>query len=452
MRGTDMDDVVVSNSAERFRLEDVVEVLTLDKKWKTIRLFGPVYSKAGFWVQAKRGSSKRFYVNCNCYDPESHDVSTSKYDPFYDEYQRQLDSNIEPKDRYIQFSKTFFMQCIVRSEVDKLPAKNRLNSSEKKTGNKDIGNESSFTPVRVIKITTGMMKKIKELKEDNVVKTKSGTKTFNVSDERFGRDVMVCFNNSEGVPPGEMYKVKLVTDEGRTPLTDEEKEYLTWDMDSIYEPAISDAELKKNFTSWARRFGLEEETEDDSDEEDIPKKKKKAVDYEDDVEDMDDDEGDEDFEEEDEAPKKKSKKKPADEDFDDEDEDEDFEEEEEEEKPKKKSKKVSKTDDDEEEDFDEDEEEAPKSKKKSKRYEDEEDEEEDFDDSDGDDSDSDFEDEEDEKPKKKSKPVAKKKKAVEDEDDDDDVPDFVKEEREEKRKSKKKPKPSDFDDDEDDWD
>lgn len=456
-RGTDLDAVTIRGSSNNFRMSDVVNMLEYPTKngkagWVTIRLFGPVYSDAFFWAKAKQGSNKSFRVPCRCYDPDTHQCVPEKHDPWYDEYRRECDENIDRKDRLLQYSRYFYMQAIVRKLQDNIPAKNRITAQEKKTGFKDPDSDS-YTPVVVVQLTPKILSAIQDMKEDNVVKLKSGTrKAYNVTDEKFGRDIMIKKDMSPGVAPGDIYQVKLAVDSGRTPLTEEEKAYLTWDMNTIYAPEQSEAEVKRDFESWARRMGLtkrkveepevdedDDDTDDFEEERSTPKLKKK-VSKKPEVEedDFEEDDSDDDFEddEEDEAPKKKpakkSKKVVEDEDDLDEDSEDDFDDEDEEEStPKKKASKKKPVEDEDEDDFedddsdddfddDEDEEPAPKKKSSKKKVVEEEDDEDDFDDEG---------EEEEPKPVKKSpkkKPVKKSKKVVEDDDDEfeDDDEDF----------------------------
>lgn len=383
-RGTDLDAVTIRGSSNNFRMSDVVNMLEYPTKngkagWVTIRLFGPVYSDAFFWAKAKQGSNKSFRAPCRCYDPDTHQCVPEKYDPWYDEYRRECDENIDRKDRLLQYSRYFYMQAIVRKLQDNMPAKNRITAQEKKTGFKDPDSDS-YTPVVVVQLTPKILSAIQDMKEDNVVKLKSGTrKAYNVTDEKFGRDIMIKKDMSPGVAPGDIYQVKLAVDSGRTPLTEEEKAYLTWDMNTIYAPEQSEAEVKRDFESWARRMGLtkrkveepevdedDDDTDDFEEERSTPKLKKKVSKKpeveEDDFEEDDSDDDFDDDEDEEPAPKKKSSKKKVVEEEDDED---DFDDEDEEEEPKpvkkspkkkpvKKSKKVVEDDDDEFEDDDED--------------------------------------------------------------------------------------------------
>lgn len=421
-RGTDMDAVVVREQRSSFKITDVVKLLEYPKvkgkpAWVTVRLFGPVYSQATFWVRNDRSNpKKKFPKIVRCYDCEQHRIVADKYDPFYDYYRQELDENVEFKDRLLQYDRKFYMQAIVRKLQDDMPAKNRMTAEEKKTHIKDPESES-YTPVVVVRMTNKLFKAIQDLKEDNVVKFKDGKRTaYSVNHEKYGRDIMIRYDDSDGVAPGDRYQVKLVIDGGRTPLTNEEKQYLQWDMESIYPEEESENKIRQDFESWAKRMGIgkKRHIEQDDDEDDSP--------FDDDADELDEP-----------KPKKKSK---VEDDYDDDDEDD---------RPTKKSKKVSLDDEDIAGDydaFDEDEERPNKSKKKVKKV--EEDDDDDLDDS----EDSDDDDLEDEPPKKKK--VVKKKVEEEEEDEDDFDEDDFDEPAPKKTKKKVVKKKVEEDDDEDD--
>ena len=363
-RGTDMDAVVVREQRSSFKITDVVKLLEYPKvkgkpAWVTVRLFGPVYSQATFWVRNDRANpKKKFPKIVRCYDCEQHKIVADKYDPFYDYYRQELDENVDFKDRLLQYDRKFYMQAIVRKLQDDMPAKNRMTSEEKKTHIKDPESES-YTPVVVVRMTNKLFKAIQDLKEDNVVKFKDGKRTaYSVNHEKYGRDIMIRYDDSDGVAPGDRYQVKLVIDGGRTPLTDEEKQYLQWDMESIYPEEESENKIRQDFESWAKRMG-------------IGKKRRLEQDEDEEYDSFDDDSDD--LEE-----VKPKKVKKADTDF----EDEDLEDEQP--KKSKKSKKVSLDDDDIAGDYDAfAEEETPKKKKVvKKKVEEDEDDDDDLDDSD----------------------------------------------------------------------
>lgn len=429
-RGTDMDAVVVREQRSSFKITDVVKLLEYPKvkgkpAWVTVRLFGPVYSQATFWVRNDRSNpKKKFPKIVRCYDTEQHRVIADKYDPFYDYYRQELDENIDYKDRLLQYDRKFYMQAIVRKLQDDMPAKNRMTAEERKTHIKDPESES-YTPVVVVRMTNKLFKAIQDLKEDNVVKFKDGKRTaYSVNHEKYGRDIMIRYDDSDGVAPGDRYQVKLVIDGGRTPLTDEEKQYLQWDMESIYPEEESENKIRQDFESWAKRMGIG---------------KKRHLEQDENEEDDSFDEDSDDFDE----PAPKKAKKQVDDDFDEDDEEEEV-------KPKKKSKKAMSLDDEDiAGDYDafEEEEETPKKKKVAKKKVEEEDEDDDFDDSD-DEEDDDFEEE----PPKKKKKVSKKVEQEDEDDFDEDDFDEPAPKKTKKKVVKKKVEEEDEDSDDDDLD
>lgn len=433
-RGTDMDAVVVRSREERKKPTDIFTLLEYPSKngkpvWVTIRLFGPVFSEGTYWVRAKRDNPKSsFPAPCLSYDYNTHQRTSDKEDPWGDELQRERDAGMEQP--YIRYQPYLYMNAIVRKEQSREPARNRLTAEEKETGFKDKDSDS-WTPVVVVRFTPSLFKKVQDLKDDNIVKLKSGTKAFNVNHERFGRDIMIRYDPNAAA--SDKYAVKLVVDGGRTPLTEEEKAYLKWDIEAMYNDEPSLEETKRDVAAWRKRMGLTDEKSkavesmDDNEEsfdddiEDTPKLKKRkpaAEVFEDDdvgsfdppkkskSDDDDFDDDDDDFEDEKPARKSKKSKQVEEDDF----EDDDFEEE----APRKKSKAkpVEEDDFDDDDDDFEDEDEKPVRKSKSKKVE-----EDDFDDED-------FEDEEEDKPIPKSKkPLKSKFKKAKPVDDDDDFDD-----------------------------
>ena len=467
----DLDSVKSGNRDSKPRVGDLLQVYTPPKnKWFKLRLLGGVEPRAGYWVKTKKkdGKSTKFWTPCPSFDPATQERDTTIYDPWRDqenkEYQAVKDGNMDKEERTIQYATEYWMNAIVRAEQKKAPSTlPKHTASERKTKIKEKDSDS-WTPVFAIKLGKSFIGKVQGLKGLNTYESsKTGAvKSYSVADAKFGRDINVLYDDSKA--PADQYQIQL--GDKRTPLTEDELEYLTWDL-SVIHNEINEAELKADFSSWANRMGIKTKKAkaEDDEEDDAPKSKnKKKPVAEDDEDDMDDDFDDEDDEPKSKA-KSKTKSKPVDEDeeeedddFDSEDEDEDededdeddsdseedFDDEEDEEDeppakktkgkaPAKKSKKPVDEDEDDEDDFDsedEDEDEPPAKKKpvvknSKKKPVDEDEDEDDFDD-----EEDDFEDEEeeDEPPKKSKKVVAKKatpakKKKASDEDDFDDFDD-----------------------------
>lgn len=417
-------------------LLDLFDFKSVEGKWVTFRLFGDIMSFGNYWIAGvnKQGVKKRFPQACPSFNYLTGQRESGKYDPWWEVEQHERNGSEDNKSETVQFTRSFFINAIVRSEQDNEPAKIRKTPEEAESGFKDK-DSSSWTPVKVLRMPPSLLQKIQELKPLNSVKFKNGSiKCFDVTHPIYGRDIQVKFDDSAS--PANKYSIQLGMK--RTPLTEEEKEYLTYDLDALYY-VPKEEEVKRSFELWAKRSGYSKKVEDETEDNfDMDKS-----------------------EEEDEAPTpvKKPVKKPAkklveadEDDFDEDDEDEEVD------VPLKKgSKKIKKVVED-----DEEEEKAPvKKSAKGKQEEDEED----IPDFDEDEDEEDSEEEEDETPKKPVKKPVKKapvKKVVEEEDEDDFEDDDSDQEEEEERPKKPVKKPTkkpakkvvdeeddfDFDDDE----
>lgn len=327
------------------RLEELVDLLKLPNgKWVQIRILpNDILAYRTHWVNILAGKTKR-------------EVKIPKlcvaFDPLTEETKKGVKCAYDGIEA--QTSDAYLANVIVRSVQDEAPSKIRITPEEKKTGFKDISS-NSWTPVKVARFTSSLMKKIQGLKELNkhTVKVKgvASKKTFHINDPKYGIDINIKYD--EKAKGGDKYQVNLAD---KTPLTEEELAYLVYELtpDLLDKMGLETPEqAKKQLASMqivgASEFDGDDEDEDEDDEdEDLPRKKgtkapakskKKPVDEDEDDEDEDDEDEDEDDEEDDPPPSKKkpvkkasaksaksakSKKKPVDDDEDDEDdEDED---------------------------------------------------------------------------------------------------------------------------------
>src|SRR5471030_507707 len=476
-KGTDFDEVV-TGGGKKAKITDKVPVYKFpEKKWVTFRLFGSIYTYGGYWMQykSKEGKKGRFYTPISSYNPETQQREASIYDPWRDLLASQVD--VKKEDQLGNFTKQGFMNGISRKMQKDAPRKlPKIGKKEAKSGFKEKDSDS-WTPVVPLRLTTSVLGKLKEQGALNVVEKKGQSKAYPVTHEKYGCDVRIYYDSSKA--PADQYQV--VISDKKTPLTEEELEYLKWDLSDL-ESAPSKEEVKADFENWAKRNGVklkskksrdEDDEYEEVDEDDEHKskkskgKKKKAKskkpddenEDEDDLDDNDDDDldDDDDDDDDDDEPKKKKGKKKSKSDDDDDDDDLDDDDEEDEPKSKKskkpakvKGKSKSKKDEDDEDDDldDDDDEDEPKSKKskdkvkgkkKSKSDDDE-------DDDEDDDLDDDDDDDEEEPKKKKGKAKAKgKSKSKKDEDDeeddlDDDEDDDDDDDEDDEPKSKKKSK------------
>jgi hypothetical protein len=428
-RSTSFTDV---STGDRSRIDDTWEVLTLPKeKWVSVRFVGPISGYGVHWIEilTKRGKTTRIPKYCLAYDPDTNTRDTTKGCPYCE---------LESAD----YSREFYVNAIIRDlQEDEPSRKAKPTEDEAESGFKDK-NSKSWTPVRVVRLPVSLITKLNRLSDLNRVKSKDGnSKAYDLSHEKYGCDVFIQYNpEASGT---DKYNANLGQ---RSPLTEEEMNYLLWDIEDKA-PLESVEEARREAKSLASKAVEHDEDDedgaqtkgkkhksnasfyDDGDDDDRPKakagKKKPAP-----VEDDEDDDGYYDDDEDDEPPKKvPAKKKPAPV-VEDDDEDEDDE-------PPARTKAKSKPAVDIDDDDDLYDEPPAKSKSKTK--------------SKVEDDDLDDIDDEEEAPPKKA--PAKKKSAPVEDDEDDDEPAPPRRRKTPPKKSvapARKAKPAPVDDDEDD--
>lgn len=374
---------------------DIVDLYKLpNQTYVRLRLIGGVMQTGSYWATTRKkdGSTGQFMVGCNSWNPETHTQDDSKADPWRDFEREQIEAGVSRTDRLVRFSSNYFMNAIVRSIQDAEPTrKSEHTDQEKESGFKEKDSDS-WTPVRVISLPASVLDAIQKMKEINIVKLKKKdgtvvTKKFDMNHPKYGCDVLIMYDPAKAGAS----KYTVNKGDGRTPLTEEEQEYLTYDLDLLYE-TFDPKVMESSFKSWANRNkdlikasfakgdndGFVPTTvslksnEEEFESEYRPKKKTAKVEEIEDTDGFDDEESV--------KPKKTVKKaaKPAEDDF----EDDDFEDEAPAKKPSKKPTKQVEEDDFGDDDFEDEDEVKPakKSSKKVKEINDDDDLEDDFDD------------------------------------------------------------------------
>ena len=410
-KGYDLDDAPVSGAREKApRVEELVDLMELGDRYVTVRIASPLFAYGVHWVKTKRkdGSLTSFPVACSAFDSDTGQRDSTKKCPWCD----HMSEHPEPKDMNarkgfigVSFAVDYYVNVISRALQKKITEPETPTKEEQKTGFKS---KESDTPTifRVLRLTAGVIRAIKGLKDLNVREVDGESQAYAVSHPKYGADISLKYDKDAA--GAAKYPVQMGAP---SIIKKSEKAFLPWDISNLVTTPSLEVQ-KSEYAAWAERMGfkkkgkkkedIEEDDEDtgldDDDDEDEPKPKKKTpVKAKSKYDDEDEDEDD--------APLAKSKKKVVEED-DEDDEDED--------KPVAKKKPAAKKKVVEEEEEDDDEEpvvkkkpEAKANKKKAVVEDDDED-------------DSPFKDDEDEdEPKPKAKKPAKKKPA--DDEDDDDV-------------------------------
>jgi len=341
---------------DRTRLDDGIDLFDFQehkKQFVQLRFVGPVKGAAYNFIKLKKkdGNIGAAMVLAQNYDPNT-DSFTDKKCPY--------------TEKGFTFRRYYFANAIIRELQEDEPRKKAPHTKKESKKITEDGfsffpkekDSRSWTPVRVVRLPASLMQQLQALKDLNRVKSKKTgeVKNYDIDHPKYGIDVNVLFDPDQ--KGGAMYNVQKAE---RTPITEDELEYLYYSLSGI-KPNETLEEATQNATRLAK-MAVDDDGEPlfasdgDEDEDDLPKKKKKKV-----VE--DDDEFDEELDVE-ESPKKK-KKKITD------DEDDDFDDLDEEKPPKKKKKKIVEDDDEFDDDEDEDEDDdyeddlPPKKKKKKK--------------------------------------------------------------------------------------
>ena len=390
-RGFDNIDPNANQKGDNLKPEEIFDIFKLTEctSYTSFRLLpGDMLPVKMHWIKIRAGKDKRetkIPKLCVSFDPDNERVPLEGTDCPYCKLSGGQDGSQ-------QTNLAYFANAIVRDIQEDEPRKKaKLTKEEKKTGFKDVKSKS-WTPVRVIRLPSGLAGKIKEMKERN-----GG---YAVTDPDNGIDVDIKFDDSRS--GADKYQI----DRGeKAPLEDDELEYLTYDLgdhcfDLLGRETQEQAEKEFARMDIIGHDQIEDDEEDDDDDDDLPRKSKSKG--------------------------KKSRKRGRDEEDEEEDEDEEDEDEEDSRSRRRKSgskrSRRSSIDDDDDEDEEDDEDDSPRSRRKKSKKKtssrrrssvDEDDE----------DDDDDEEDSRSSRRKKSKKKTSSRKRSRDDDDDDDDEDD-----------------------------
>lgn len=246
-----------NSSAKIPRVDELVDLFTPTKKFQLIRFVGDVFSDMTYWIEIDTANGiTRVPKKSLSYDPDTDTMDSSKEDPYLD------------LPNTIQQQKYYYVNAIIRDLQDDEPRKKgEKTKQEKKTGFKEKGS-AAWTPIRVVRLTPGVVTRLQALREINQHRVKGKKQSFDLTDPQYGCDIYISFDkDSKSVSD----KYKLNKGE-TTKITKEEAEYLQYDLSKIQccetlEVAIKEAENLRN-----KCPDIEDEDEDDI----TPKKKKSS--------------------------------------------------------------------------------------------------------------------------------------------------------------------------------
>lgn len=235
------------------REDDIVDIYNYpDGKPVTIRLFGPIMTVAKYWVRTRRkdGKMTQFTIGCTSWDPMNNTRDPSKEDPWRDYEQQEYDEGIPRAEHKVSFTLEYYSNAIIRSIQERKPRDPVEPSPEEAETHFKEKDSDSWTPVRVVKLPISVLDKIQKYKSLNTARSrKTGqTMTFDLNHEKAGCDVTIIYDKKQA--GAAKYSVNK---DSRTPLTEEEMNYLVWDLDKLYaEYSIDD--IQASFDSWHKRL------------------------------------------------------------------------------------------------------------------------------------------------------------------------------------------------------
>lgn len=299
------------------RMNDLVDLYDMPTgKFVDYRLVGPVFSLGTHWIEiigSKSGNKANIPKICLNYNPLTEEMDDNGCP--YCEGEQRLD-------------KAYYCNAIIRdlqeSEPRKKPNHTKAEKKLKNIGTKKTPYEcyvkergsKSWTPIKGNRFPLTVAAQIASLMEINRHTNKKTGKerAYELSDPRYGCDIQIRKEKPKKGP----IKYQVQKGSKRTPLTEEEKLYLHYDLD-VRDELVEDLETARREWAKLEKQLIGNDAEEDEDDEYLDDKKKKSKkskkgksrDDEDDDEDDDSEDDDFDLDDdlEDEPKKKKGKKK-----------------------------------------------------------------------------------------------------------------------------------------------
>ena len=294
-----------STGGNNTRLEDLVDLYKIPNEWGQVRFLPEITSYYVFWITTKDkegNKAKPFPKVCLDYNPKT----------------EEFDKEVCPyrKNQVGRGQKVYLANAVIRelqeNEPRRIPKHTKKERRPEKNpeGHKVFRKEkdsSSWTPVRVVRLPSSLVKSLQNLRALN----KSKGKTYDITDPRYGADVYL--SHDPKVEGTQQYKVQLAD---QTKLTKEEFTYLRYPIYGLIQPE-SKSEAKEEYRRIKSRLWSAKDESSTSDTSDYledkgkkrKKKKKSSKKKKDDSSEINysEDSSDIDLDESSEKPKKKKK-------------------------------------------------------------------------------------------------------------------------------------------------
>ena len=220
-----------TNIEREKRPDEIVDLLELTEDFQQIRIMPTpigVYSVMWIEILTQKGGKIRI--------PKP----TPNFDPNTDTLDETIDNPYMEIPNDVQTSKHYYVNVLVRSEQDNEPKRTgKPTIKEAKSGHKRKGS-GVWTPVKVMRIPSSAAATIKKLATANKHKVNGKVRAFELSHPKYGKDLMVAFDDSRAGPD----KYMIQQDEPSA-LTPTERKYLVWDVSNLMSPESPESAAKE---------------------------------------------------------------------------------------------------------------------------------------------------------------------------------------------------------------
>ncbi len=264
----DWDKPNIINNSKSARIEDFSQTLQYPpNEYVDQRLFGPLFSILYIWFDIKTKEGKKVSIPKICldYDPKEHKI-VREICPYRASGNGRM-------------AQVFYSNSIIRdlqnAEPKKTPKPTRYERKKRPLvpGSdtlyyvKEAGSKS-WTPVRLVKLTSTTMTKADKLKSKNIHKVKGEKTAYSIAHPKYGRDISISFDpNAAGAA---MYDIQ---NGEPSPLTEKEQNYL---MQPFFTKAVEPLDVKSAKKDMTQLLSVLVKKKGEDDDDDDDKKSKKS--------------------------------------------------------------------------------------------------------------------------------------------------------------------------------
>lgn len=221
----------VPNNSRSPKLTDLVELVDLGPEYLQVRPVGPVTQYAEHWIEIWKRDNGKAKINKIClnFDPTTGDFNESGGCPY-------CAAGVRADRKYLG---NVIVRELAATEPRNPPQTRPAEQQARLLGPEGdpesiqvlfkMKESRSWTPVRVLRASTSLASTLQALTKIN----KHGGEPKQLSDVRFGRDVMVLYNKDAA---GSAKYQATFGNDGPGPLSKEERRYLMWPIFGLLKP------------------------------------------------------------------------------------------------------------------------------------------------------------------------------------------------------------------------